>query len=67
MQMQRESQRDGSGASFDNFFKGLQNAAAAGHERAGSYGGGSGGQGSPLKTEMGNGGEMLPMMRDVRY
>lgn len=67
MQMQRESQRNGNGGSFDHFFKGLQNAAAAGHERAGSYGGGSGGQGSPLKTEMGNGGEMLPMMRDVRY
>ena len=67
MQMQRESQRDGTGASFEHFFKGLQNAAASGHERAGSYGGGSGGQGSPLKTEMGNGGEMLPMMRDARF
>ena len=66
MQMQRESQRDGNGSSFDQFFKGLQNAAAVGHEQAGSYGGG-GGQSSPLQTGMGNGGEMLPMMRDVRY
>ena len=67
MQMQRESQRDGGGSSFDQFFKGLQNAAAVGHEQAGSYGEGGGGQSSPLQTGMGNGGEMLPMMRDVRY
>ena len=67
MQMQRESQRDGTGGSFEHFFKGLQSAAASGHQRAGSYGAGGGGQGSPLKTEMGNGGEMLPMMRDARY
>ena len=67
MQMQRESQRDGNGSSFDQFFKGLQNAAAVGHEQAGSYGRVGGGQSSPLQTGMGNGGEMLPMMRDVRF
>ena len=64
MQMQRESQ-SGTGG-FDHFFKGLQNAAAAGHQRVNSSGGSGPGQGSPIKSEMGNGGEMLPMMRE-RY
>ena len=64
MQMQRESQQSSNG--FDHFFKGLQNAAAAGHQRVGSQGGGGGGHGSPIKSEMGNGGEMLPMMKE-RY
>lgn len=64
LQMQRESQSGAGG--FDHFFKGLQNAAAAGHQRAGSSGanGIGQGQGSPIKSEMGNGGEMLPMMRE---
>ena len=64
LQMQRESQIGAGG--FDHFFKDLQNAAAAGHQRVGSLGGSGGGQGSPIKSEMGNGGEMLPMMRE-RY
>lgn len=61
MQMQREVQQhewtkaqDG----FDSFFKGLQNAAN------GQGVGATQTQGSPLKYEMGGGGEMLPMMRD---
>jgi len=62
LQMQRESQSGAGG--FDHFFKGLQNAAAAGHQRAGSHGGNGAGQGSPIKSEMGNGGEMLPVMRE---
>lgn len=62
LQMQRESQSGGGG--FDHFFKGLQNAAAARHQRVGSSGGSGGGQGSPIKSQMGNGGEMLPVMRE---
>lgn len=62
LQMQRESQSGAGG--FDHFFKGLQNAAAVGHQRAGSHGGNGTGQGSPIKSEMGNGGEMLPVMRE---
>lgn len=63
LQMQRESQAGAGG--FDHFFKGLQNAAAAGHRRAGSFGqNNGGGQGSPIKSEMGNGGEMLPVMKE---
>lgn len=63
MQMQREVQQQEwakAQGGFDNFFKGLQNAAN-GH----AIGGGGGQtQGSPLKFEVGGGGEMLPMMRD---
>lgn len=63
MQMQREVQQqewtkaqDG----FDNFFRELQNVTT-GHA---SGGGGGHNKTSPLKFEMGGGGEMLPMMRD---
>ncbi len=70
MQMQREAQQQEwtkSQGSFDHFFRGLQNAAGnGGGSGTGScYGGAgqSGGQsGSPLKAEMGGGGEMLPVM-----
>ena len=72
MQMQREAQQHewtrAQQGGFDHFFRGLQSAAANGHERhidGGRISGGSGTmQGSPLKYEMGGGGEMLPMMGD---
>lgn len=74
MQMQREAQHhewSKSQGGFDQFFKGLQKAAVntGGGSGGGSGGGGGGGsgtstQGSPLKYEMGGGGEMLPMMGD---
>jgi len=59
---------------FDQFCRGLQNAAAgagaAGHTHSSAisthYGGMGGDQGSPLKYEMGGGGEMLPMMDEGR-
>lgn len=69
MQMQREVQQHEwtkAQGGFESFFRGLQNAAN-GHGGGGGEGGGVGGQqtqGSPLKYEMGGGGEMLPMMRD---
>lgn len=80
MQMQREAQHhewSKSQGGFDQFFKGLQKAGGSagggsggGVGGVGVGGGGSGGgsgastQGSPLKYEMGGGGEMLPMMGD---
>lgn len=63
MQMQREVQQHEwakAQGGFETFFKGLEHAAS-GH---GGGGGGGQTQGSPLKYEMGGGGEMLPMMRD---
>lgn len=79
MQMQREAQQHewtrAQQGGFDSFFRGLQSAGGAGHEdgvsggdasRVGLAAGGAAGgtQGSPLKYEMGGGGEMLPMMKD---
>lgn len=73
LSMQREAQRQAEWASkspsfqrpdFDNFYRGLQ-SAAAGHS-SDALNGVNGGQGSPLKYEMHGGGEMLPMMRDTR-
>ncbi|KAI4203884.1 MAG: hypothetical protein LQ350_001506 [Teloschistes chrysophthalmus] len=73
LSMQREAQRQAEWSSkspsfqrpdLDNFYRGLQ-SAAAGHS-PGAVNGVNGGQGSPLKYEMLGGGEMLPMMRDTR-
>ena len=77
MQLQREAQHSPQGGWLDQFSRGLQNAANHGgsqgvpaYNGASSYGGigyssGGGGQGSPLKYEMGGAGtEMLPMMRE---
>lgn len=77
LQLQREAQHSPQGGWLDQFSRGLQNAANHGgsqgvpaYSGTGSYGGigyssGGGGQGSPLKYEMGGAGtEMLPMMRE---
>ncbi|CAD6580385.1 MAG: hypothetical protein ASARMPRED_000204 [Alectoria sarmentosa] len=77
LQLQREAQRSPQGGWLDQFSRGLQNAANHGGSQAvpaysgtSNYGGigyssGGGGQGSPLKYEMGGAGtEMLPMMRE---
>ena len=77
MQLQREAQHSPQGGWLDQFSRGLQNAANQGSGQgvsaymgASIYGGigyssGGGGQGSPLKYEMGGAGtEMLPMMRE---
>lgn len=77
LQLQREAQQSPQGGWLDQFSRGLQNAANQGgsqgvppYNGTGSYGGigyssGGGGQGSPLKYEMGGAGtEMLPMMRE---
>ena len=77
LQLQREAQHSPQGGWLDQFSRGLQNAANQGGSQgvsayggASSYGGisytiGGGGQGSPLKYEMGGAGtEMLPMMRE---
>lgn len=77
LQLQREAQHSPQGGWLDQFSRGLQNAANHGgsqgvpvYSGASSYGGigyssGEGGQGSPLKYEMGGAGtEMLPMMRE---
>jgi membrane protein involved in colicin uptake len=72
MQMQREAQHHDwskTQGGFDQFFKGLQKTTGN-NSGGGGAGGGSGSgsgastQGSPLKYEMGGGGEMLPMMGD---
>lgn len=77
LQLQREAQHSPQGGWLDQFSRGLQNAANHGgsqgvptYSGASSYGGigyssSGGGQGSPLKYEMGGAGtEMLPMMRE---
>lgn len=77
LQLQREAQHSPQGGWLDQFSRGLQNAANHGgsqgvsaYNGASIYGGigyssGGGGQGSPLKYEMGGAGtEMLPMMRE---
>lgn len=77
LQLQREAQHSPQGGWLDQFSRGLQNAANHGgsqgvpaYSGTSSYGGigyssGGGGQGSPLKYEMGGAGtEMLPMMRE---
>ena len=70
MQIQRDShqQQSPSDGGFEHFFKGMQSAAGVqnGHSDGGwrGYSSGGTGEGSPLKHEMGGGGEMLPMMRD---
>lgn len=77
LQLQREAQHSPQGGWLNQFSRGLQNAANHGdsqavpaYSSASSYGGigyssGGGGQGSPLKYEMGGAGtEMLPMMRE---
>ena len=77
LQLQREAQHSPQAGWLDQFSRGLQNAANQGGTQAvsayggaNSYGGmgyssGGGGQGSPLKYEMGGAGtEMLPMMRE---
>ena len=77
LQLQREAQRSPQGGWLDQFSRGLQNAAShngsqgsSAYNSASNYGSighssGGGGQGSPLKYEMGGAGtEMLPMMRE---
>ena len=77
LQLQREAQHSPQGGWLDQFSRGLQNAANHGGSKgvpayngASHYGGigyssGGGGQGSPLKYEMGGAGtEMLPMMHE---
>ena len=66
MQMERASQRpQADDQGYQKFYHGLQTAAGnhgpTGHGQHDSSGGG---QGSPLKYEMGGGGETLPMMRE---
>ena len=70
MQMERASQQRPSQAhdqGYQKFYHGLQ--TAAGNDGSVEHGhhdgtGSGGGQGSPLKYEMGGGGETLPMMRE---
>ena len=68
MQIHRDSQHSPHDGSFDQFFKGMQNAAVMPNAQVDGawrgYSSGGTGQGSPLKHEMGGGGEMLPMMQD---
>lgn len=76
LQLQREAQHSPQGGWLDQFSRGLQNAANHGGSQGAAYNGasiyggigyssGGGGQGSPLKYEMGGAGtEMLPMMRE---
>lgn len=66
MQMQREAQQQewtrAQAGGLGVLARGLRSAACS---TGNAHGGGTGGgQGSPLKYEMGGGGEMLPMMRD---
>ncbi|KAL8938299.1 MAG: hypothetical protein Q9211_003277 [Gyalolechia sp. 1 TL-2023] len=77
LQMQREAQQHSEWTTFksqqtdfNNFYRGLQTAAAQLPNSSSSAGGGvlegGGTAGSPLKYEFaGSGGEMLPMMRDA--
>ena len=77
LQLQREAQHSPQAGWLDQFSRGLQNAANQGGSQGGStyngtisygaigYSSDGGGQGSPLKYEMGGAGtEMLPMMRE---
>lgn len=69
MQVEREAQRP---SGYDNFLRGMQTAAGGHNQQQCAQGYNSmpaGGQGSPLKYEFGNGGEMLPMMKpeDMKY
>lgn len=70
MQMKLEAQRP-SYSGYDNFLRGMQHAAGGHNQQPSTQGYSSmpGAQGSPLKREFGNGGEMLPMMKteDMKY
>ena len=70
MQMERASQRpQADDQGYQKFYHGLQTAAAGNHGPSGhghhDDSADGGGQGSPLKYEMGGGGETLPMMREA--
>ncbi|KAL6720213.1 hypothetical protein ACLMJK_002134 [Lecanora helva] len=65
MQIQRDSQHHSPhGGGFDHFLKGVQSAADSQSGEGGWRGYNGSGQGSPLKNEMGGGGETLPVMRE---
>ena len=68
LQIQRDSQQHSPhGGGFDQFLRGVQSAAGGAQSTEGGWKGYSSagnGQGSPLKHEMGGGGEMLPVMRE---
>ena len=68
MHIDRESQRQSPNGGFDHFFRGMQSAAPVqdGSNDGNWKGYGSNGNehGSPLKHEMGGGGETLPVMRE---
>jgi hypothetical protein len=67
--IQRESQHSAHNGSFDQFYQGMQSAAGYQNGQSANtgwsgYSNGGNIQGSPLKYEMGGGGETLPMMRE---
>lgn len=68
MQMQREAQQQewnrAQESGYTNGFLRYSASGSGGHGHGGGNGNG-GSQGSPLKYEMGGGGEMLPVMRDT--